>query len=70
MKPVNRFGWAEVEEIEFINKLGSWAPEHKFSRANLLRQYRAALEFRTAWGRIDRGRVIFAADHAIKTTRP
>lgn len=63
MKPVNRFGWTEVDEIKFIQGLGTFS-KLRLLRVELLRRYRQAIAKRTDWTGIDRGRVFFRADSA------
>ena len=53
-KQAATFGWSTTDEIEFVASLGTHAPtNHKMSPAELRARYAAAIERRTAWGRID-----------------
>lgn len=55
-------------EIEFITNLGLYSDHSKnISRANLLRGYLDGASKRTAWGWIDKARVVsFAASELFK----
>jgi hypothetical protein len=65
-------------EIAFIRGLGGWAlpvdgtltPEHRKTRAQLLRNYRDAMALRVRWGTLDRERIAAAVDVAIEAALP